>query len=141
MPYTAKAETIINAPKEKVWQALTDPALVKQWLFGTDMTVTEWKVGGKISYKGEWEGKQYEDKGEISEIVPGEKLVTYYWSAFSGLPDDPENWQKVTYELSEADGKTKILITQEGNPTAESAKHSEGNWNTVLQKLKEVVEK
>ena len=33
---TATASIILNAPPEKVWKALTDPALIKQYLFGTD---------------------------------------------------------------------------------------------------------
>src|SRR4051812_26498833 len=111
--FTAKAETIINAPAEKVWQALTDPSMVKQWLFGTDMTA-DWKVGGQIRYKGVWEGKEYEDKGEILEFEPGKKFVSTYWSGMSGLPDTPENYQKVSYELVSEEDKTKLIITQEG---------------------------
>jgi len=138
--FTAKAETIIYAPKEKVWEALTNPEMVKQWLFGTEMSVSEWKVGGRIRYKGIWEGKAYEDKGEILELEPGTKLISSYWSGFSGLADVPENYSKVSYILADENGKTKLTITQDGNPTEESAKHSESNWNTVLQKLKETSE-
>lgn len=137
--FTAKAETIINAPAEKVWQVLTDPAMVRQWLFGTDMTA-DWKVGGQIKYKGVWEGKEYEDKGEILELDPGKKLVSTYWSGMSGLPDAPENYQKVIYELEPTGDGTKLTITQEGNKSEESAQHSEGNWKMVLASLKKIVE-
>jgi len=57
--------------------------LVKEWLFGTNMRVSTWEVGGSISYAGSWEGKPYEDKGKILEIVPQQKFVSTYWSAFS----------------------------------------------------------
>ena len=139
--FTAKSEAILNAPPAKVWEALTDPAMVKQWLFGTDMSVTAWEVGGKVSYKGEWEGKSYEDKGTILEIEPGKKLVSTYWSSFAGQPDEPENYQQVTYELESVEGGTKLTITQEGNKTEESAHHSEGNWNKVLKAMKQILEK
>lgn len=139
--FTAKSESLIKASREKVWEALTDPAIVKQWLFGTNMSVTAWEVGGKISYKGEWEGKTYEDKGEILEIDPGKKLVSSYFSGLSGKPDLPENYQKVSYELEPAGDGTKLTITQEGNATEESAKHSEGNWNQVLEAMKKTLEK
>src|SRR6185503_16617259 len=138
--FTAKSETIIKAEPAKVWQALTDPALVKQWLFGTDMQVSSWEVGGKIRYTGTWEGKSYEDKGEILEIEPEKKLVSSYFSGLSGKPDVPENYQKVSYILEPAAEGTKLIISQEGNPTEESAKHSEGNWNMVLESLKKIVE-
>jgi uncharacterized protein YndB with AHSA1/START domain len=137
--FTAKAETIINAPAEKVWQALTDPEMVRQWLFGTEMTA-DWIVGGQIKYKGVWEGKEYEDKGEILELTPEKKLVSTYWSGMSGLPDAPENYQKVSYELEPAGDGTKLTITQEGNKSEESAQHSEGNWKTVLESLKKLAE-
>ena len=139
--FTAKAEMTINAPASKVWQTLTDPEMVKQWLFGTEMSVTAWEVGGKISYKGQWEGKAYEDKGTILEIEPEKKLVSTYWSSFSGLPDAPENYQTVAYILTEEHAGTKLTITQEGSKNEESAKHSEGNWKSVLDSLKKIVEK
>lgn len=137
--YTAMAETIIDATADKVWAALTDPALVKEWLFGTEMTA-DWKVGGLIRYTGVWEGKTYEDKGTILELEPEQKLVTTYWSGFSGLPDIPENYQKVSYLLEPEGDKTKLTIIQEGNKTAESAAHSEGNWNKVLTSMKKILE-
>src|SRR5689334_15968230 len=112
--FLAKASATINAPMDKVWQALTDPKMVKEWLFGTDMHVDNWEVGGEITYTGQWEGKQYQDKGKIVEIMPGQKLVSTYWSSFSGLPDAPENYQKVTYELNQDGEGTKVEITQEG---------------------------
>ena len=59
--FTATTSIIVDAPRSKVWNALTDPAMVKQYLFGTTMTTT-WKVGDPITYTGEWEGKSYEDK-------------------------------------------------------------------------------
>jgi uncharacterized protein YndB with AHSA1/START domain len=139
--FTAKSEIVINAPPSKVWEALTDPTIVKQWLFGTDMSVSGWEVGGQVRYTGVWEGKTYEDKGEILEIEPSKKLVSTYFSGLSGKEDKPENYQKVSYELVPQVDATKLVITQEGNETEESAKHSEGNWNMVLESLKKIVEK
>jgi uncharacterized protein YndB with AHSA1/START domain len=113
--------------------------MVKQWLFGTEMSVTDWKVGGKISYKGEWEGKAYEDSGVIQEIEPGKKLVSTYWSGMSGKPDVPENYQLVSYILTPEGEGTKLAIVQEAQ-SKESAEHSESNWNQVLTMLKKVAE-
>jgi uncharacterized protein YndB with AHSA1/START domain len=138
--FSAKSEALIDAPADKVWQALVDPNLVKLWLYGTEMSVSEWKVGGKITYKGVWEGKSYEDKGEILEIEPNKKLVSTYWSGMSGKADLPENYQKVSYILEAAGDQTKLIIMQDGNPTAESAKSSESNWNMVLANLKKIFE-
>jgi uncharacterized protein YndB with AHSA1/START domain len=136
----AKAEIMIVAPIAKVWEAITKPELVKQYLFGTDMTA-DWRVGGKITYRGEWEGKTYEDKGTILELEPQKRLVSTYWSSMSGLADVPENYKTVSYILSEEHGGTKMTIIQDNNATQTEADHSEQNWTMVLTKLKEVAEK
>ena len=137
--HTAKVATTIDAPAPKVWDALTKPALIKQYLFGTEGT-TDWKVGSPISYKGEWQGKPYEDKGEILEIEPGKRLVSTFWSALSGLPDTPENYNTVRYELAPEGARTRLTITQDNNATQDAATHSEENWKTVLDGIKKLLE-
>jgi len=137
---TAQATTTINTPASKVWDALTNPGLIKQYLYGTEVT-SDWKIGSPITYKGEWEGKGYEDKGEILQIEPNKLLISTFWSSLAGLPDLPENYKTVRYELSPENGVTRITITQDNNASPEEADHSTQNWNTVLGKLKELLEK
>ncbi len=135
----AQSSITINTTPDKVWNALTDPAMVKQYLFGTDMETT-WEVGSPIIYKGEWEGKAYEDHGTVLEVVPNERIVTSYWSAAFGL-ETPENHKKVTYEITPNGDMTTLTITQDNNKDEKSKEGSEGNWNMVLGKLKELLEK
>ena len=137
--FTAKATTTINAPASNVWDALTKPDLIKKYLFGTEVT-TDWKVGGPITYKGEWEGKEYEDKGKILEFNPEKSLVSTHWSPLSGVPDVPENYHTVTYQLSEKDGKTEVTIIQDNNATEDEKAHSEQNWRTVIDGMKKLLE-
>ena len=137
--FTAKAISTINAPTSKVWEALTKPDLIKQYLFGTEVN-TDWQVGSPITYKGEWEGKAYEDKGEILQIEPEKLLVSTFWSSLAGLPDVPENYKTVHYELSPENGGTKLTIIQDNNATQAEADHSEQNWNTVLGGMKKLLE-
>ncbi len=136
---TAEARATINAPISAVWQALTDPAIIKQYFFGTNV-VTDWKVGSPIYYRGEWQGRSYEDKGVILEVEPGRKLVTTHWSPLAGVPDVPENYHTVTYLLSEHDGGTEIRLLQDHNSSEEEKQHSEQNWNMMLQALKSLLE-
>ncbi len=136
----AKAGITIKAPASKVWEALTKPELIKQYLFGTE-TITDWKVGSPIAYKGVWEGKSYEDKGKILQFEPEKILETTYWSSMGGLQDAPENYNKVTYELSAGDGQTTLTITQDNCKSEEGRTHSEKNWTMVLGKIKEILEK
>ncbi len=138
-PPIAKATTTINASASKVWDALTKPEQIKQYMFGTEVT-TDCKVGSPITYKGEWKGKQYQDKGKVLEIEPGKRLVSTFWSALAGLPDKPENYKKVGYELAPAGDKTKLTISQDNNATQEEATEAEKNWNMVLDGIKKLVE-
>ena len=137
--FIAKATTTINTPASKVWEALTKPDLIKQYLFGTQVT-TDWKVGSPITYKGEWEGKPYEDKGKILQFDPEKTLVSTHWSPLSGVSDTPENYHTVTYQLSEKDGKTEVTIMQDNNSTEDEKAHSEQNWRTVLDGMKKLLE-
>jgi len=137
--FTAKAEITINAPASKVWEALTSPQMIQQYLFGTQVT-TDWQVGSPITYRGVWQGKPYEDKGTILQVEPEKLLVSTYWSALSGLANLPENYNTVRYELSGAGGATRLTITQDNNATAEDASHSEQNWKMVLDGIKKLLE-
>ncbi len=137
--FTAKATTTVNAPASKVWEALTKPSLIKQYLFGTEVT-TDWRVGSPITYTGTWEGKAYEDKGRVLQIEPGKLLVSTFWSSLSGLPDTPENYKTVRYELSTEGDGTRLTITQDNNDTQEEANHSEQNWTMVLDGMKKLLE-
>src|SRR5512145_3004897 len=78
--HSAVVSEVIGVPPSAVWKALVEPALVKRYLFGTNMEA-DWKIGGKIVYSGVWRGKPYEDKGVILELKEGERLKTTYWSS------------------------------------------------------------
>ena len=130
----------INAPVSKVWQALTDPAMIKEYLFGTN-TVSDWKKGSSITYSGEWEGKQYEDKGNIIDIVPEKLLHTTYFSSMSGKEDKPENYANVIYEVTPQNGSTMVTITQDNIEDEKGVEHMKKNWGMVLDGMKKLLEK
>lgn len=132
-------EFLINASRGKVWEALTNPEIIKQYFFGTN-TVTDWKVGSPIFFRGEWDGKNYEDKGTILANEPG-KLIRYnYWSSMGTKPDVPENYATITYHLEEVDGYTKFTVTQDKIESEEQLAHSDSNWAMVMDGLKKLVE-
>jgi uncharacterized protein YndB with AHSA1/START domain len=137
--FIAKASVNIQAPASKVWEALTRPELIKQYLFGTQV-VTDWQVGSPITYKGVWQGKPYEDKGKVLQVEPGKLLVSTFWSSLSGDADIPENYKTVRYELSPTGGGTTLTIIQDNNASQEEAEHSEQNWKMVLEGIKRLLE-
>ncbi len=137
--FIAQAEIIIHASRAKVWDALTKPDLIKQYLFGTTVT-TDWKVGSPIIYQGQWEGKTYQDKGTVLQFEPSKLLVSTYWSSMSGLPDLAENYKTVRYELSAVGDDTRLAVIQDNNTSPEEAVHSGENWTMVLEGIKKLLE-
>ncbi len=137
----ARAAITINASPAKVWEALTTPATIKQYLFGADV-ITDWKVGSAILYRGQWEGRPYQDKGRILRAERGKLLVSTHWSPLSGTADSPENYHTVSYELSKAEGRsTRLTITQDNNGSEDEKAHSQQNWQMVLAAMKALLEK
>jgi uncharacterized protein YndB with AHSA1/START domain len=136
---TSTTTVTFKAGIEKVWQGLTDPEIVKQYFFGTNLE-SDWQVGGAITFSGEWEGKTYKDGGVILAIDPPRLLKYTYWSSMSGTENKPENYNNITYDLSEANGITTLVITQEGVKSQEAAEHSEQNWTYVFDGLKKLLE-
>jgi uncharacterized protein YndB with AHSA1/START domain len=108
----AKASIDISAPIETVWEALITPAMIKQYMFGTEV-VSEWREGSSIVWKGIWEGKPYEDKGIILKVEPLKTLQYSHYSPLSGVADLPENYHTMTYELSEEESNTIVSLSQD----------------------------
>jgi uncharacterized protein YndB with AHSA1/START domain len=132
-------EVTINASISKTWDAITNPEIVKQYFFGTELKTT-WEIGSPIVFSGEWEDKPYEDKGIILNYQ-FEKLIEYnYWSNFSGTEDKPENYANISYHLTEKEGVTLLEITQDGFKNQEAIDHSKGNWIAIMDEMKKIVE-
>ncbi len=104
----------INAPAGAVWEALTDPAKISTYLFATEI-ITDWKPGSTIIFKGEFEGEEQVDKGNVLENEAGKLLKYTYWNSFAETDDVPGNYAVITYTLTPAgDNITTLTWTQEG---------------------------
>ncbi len=136
----ARAAIAIDAPAAKVWDALTNPEVIKQYMFGTNV-VSDWQEGSPIVWQGEWQGTKYEDKGVIVKLAP-ERMIQYtHFSPLSGVPDVPENYHTVTVELTLEGTQTRVALTQDHNATEEEREHSEQNWRMMLEGMKQLLEK
>jgi uncharacterized protein YndB with AHSA1/START domain len=108
-----KIERAFAAPRTRVFDALTRPALVKQWLLGPPgwtMPVCEidLRPGGKFRYV--WRHRGKDDmgvSGTYREVVRPERIV--HTEVFD------EDWTggptTVTTQLGERDGRTTLTIT------------------------------
>jgi uncharacterized protein YndB with AHSA1/START domain len=135
----ATSQVTIKAPIGKVWDAFVNPETIKKYMFGTTVTA-DWKVGGEIRWKGEMNGKQYEDKGVILQFNPETQLAYTHFSPLAGQPDIPENYHTVIINVNECESGTFVKLSQDHNPTEEAKAHSQKNWDMMLAKLKEMLE-
>jgi uncharacterized protein YndB with AHSA1/START domain len=130
---------VLNAPIEKVWNALTQPELVKQWQYGSDL-ITDWKVGNEIRFRNEWEGQVFEQWGNVLEVVPNQKIKYSLFFPRPELEDKPENYFIMSYVLSQENQKIKLEIIQEDNRPGAVQEEPQGDENPILQGLKAIIE-
>ncbi len=132
---------VINAPAYKVWDALTEPEIIAEYLFGTE-TITDWEVGSGIIFQGDYMDTKYKDKGVVVSNVFLEELSYRYWSAFTGLEDAQENYSLVTYTLvSQGPNQTELTWAQEGFASEEGYQHSLQGMDAFMKQIKEIVER
>ena len=157
---------VFDAPRELVWKAWTDPAMVKKWWGPKVLTApsaqSDFRVGGKYVYAmhgpagSEWDKDMYSG-GEFKEIVPLQKIVvTDYFTDEHGNKIKPteagmesgdfpdESTVTITF-ADEGSGKTKLAITYPV-PESEAGRKAmldsgmEQGWNQTLDKFAKVVE-
>lgn len=130
----------IAAAPSRVWAALTEPDLVREYMHGTNLA-TSWTVGEPITWAGEWKGKPYLDKGTVLEVDPIQHLRYSHWSPMGGSEDRPENYHTVAFDLAADGDGTRLSLTQDNNPTqAEADAMAENNWGPMLDGLKATAE-
>ena len=137
---TTTSKVVIEAPANRVWAALTQPALVKQWQYGADLT-TDWNAGSSIEFRNEWNGDVFLQSGTVLEVDEPRSLRYSLFFPRPGLEDRPENRFVMTYRLDERAGSTELTIVQEDpRESADVDETGDGAGNPVLQALKTLVE-
>lgn len=136
----ASSNINIQSTPEKVWDVLTNPVKIKEYLFGTEV-ITDWRIGSSLVFQGEYDGQQYKDKGNVIENKKNELLKYDYWSGFSGLEDKPENYSLVTYKIKNLnDNSVNFTWHQQGFSSEEGKCHTEEGLKAMLEKIKELAE-
>ena len=135
----AIATVRIKAPIADVWDVLVSPEIIKKYMYGAEVD-SDWKVGSLITWKGEWKGKTYEDLGVILKIEKEKTLQYSHYSPLSGLPDIPENYHTVTYNLLEEGDQVLVALTQDNNSSIKMMEESQKMWDQMLSDLKKTVE-
>ena len=118
-----------------------DPHLVARYMHRTPVD-TDWAVGSPITARGEWQGRTYEDKGEVLAVEPRHRVAVTHWSPLTGDADEPANYHHVTYELEPlGDTRTRLTLTHGNSPSQEAADGMVASgWAPMLQELAKVAE-
>ena len=101
------------APKHLVWEAITNPELVKKWWNAKRGEVTVAEID--LREGGKWrsvmvtpDGFEVAFHGEYREVVPNERIVST--EAYEGIPDPDENATLNTLTLREEGGRTTLTL-------------------------------
>jgi len=138
-----RVSEIVHASPTSVWQTATQKTGLM--FMGADVK-TDWQEGHPITFKGEWKGKPFEDKGEVETFDEGKKLAFTHFSATAGKPDRPENYNLVSIELEPKGDQTDVTLVQSihenaEKPSREMIAEFEKNWRMMLGKLKQEAER
>ncbi|MHA4812472.1 SRPBCC domain-containing protein [Flavitalea flava] len=147
-PMIVKSTIDINAPAEKVWNALVNPEETKKYMFGCE-AISDWKVGSPLLWRADYEGKEMVFvKGTIVDIRPGIYLAyTTIDPNSTTVTDIPENYVTVTYTLTSKGKQTVLDITQgdfatvaDGEKRYKETYNDGDGWGPVLREIKKLVE-
>jgi len=142
MPYHIENTVIINAPVHTVWDTLTQPNLMTQWMGGDTFQLniqTSWQVNGPIIMTG-FHHLPFENKGTVLQFEPGKVLSYSHLSSLSRLPDQPENYTVITFNLAPLQDQTSLTLTINNFPTETIYRHLDFYWRTTLMMLKKFTE-
>jgi uncharacterized protein YndB with AHSA1/START domain len=137
--FVATATTDVDATPERVWAALTEPDQIAVYMQGSKVTTT-WEVGSPITWDGEYDGRAYQDKGEVLAYDEPHVLSVTHYSPMMGQPDEPESYHTLVYTLTADGGRTHLELTQDGNESQDQADQFSQNWQGMLDGLKAHVE-
>ena len=85
---------VIQAPIDKVWEALTTPELIKRWFIGVD-TLTDSTMGSAIVHKGEFRARLTTTRGRSWRSTRRSCLFAVIGARSRDAPTCPENYDRV----------------------------------------------
>ncbi len=149
---------VFDAPRERVWQAWTDPQMFRKWWgpkgFTAPVAKFDLRVGGKyLNCMRSPEGQEYWSTGVYREILQPERLVmgdsfadpegnivpATHYGLSAAFPIE----MQISVRLEAQEGKTKLTLKHAGIAGIEEKDRSdmEQGWNQSFDKLAELLTK
>jgi uncharacterized protein YndB with AHSA1/START domain len=135
------SEIQVEAPPERVFEALTDPKQVVQWwgqpgIYRCTEFQADWRPGGKWRSAGEGgQSDRFEIVGEVIEIDPP-RLLAYTWTAsWTGTAKTTVRW-----ELEAVAQGTRVRIRHSGLASHPEVAQSYRGWPRILEWIRDYLE-
>ncbi|MEX2127081.1 MAG: SRPBCC domain-containing protein [Xanthobacteraceae bacterium] len=131
---------VLNAPRERVFEAWTDPALAVKWWGPKDYPATflemDVRVGGTWSgrLRATADGRELTHRGVFREIVePSLLIFTFAWD------EEGERGLEtiVTLTFTDLGGRTLLTLHQTPFQSAEERDGHQSGWNSAFDRLED----
>lgn len=128
---TVVVERLVAHPPEKIWRALTQPHLIKEWLMDSDFQLVE---GRKFTFRNQ-------PRPDVTVVVDCQVLtvephrsLSYSWAAY-GLES------VVTFTLEPTEAGTLVRMEQTGFRRDQDAAYKGANasWKQFMARLEQLV--
>lgn len=131
----------IQSSSSIVWEMLTEPEKMKQWMSETPIEInTDLKIGRPIIVSGQLYKKPFRNYGTVIAFEPEQLLEYTHLSSVSRLLDVAENYTRFSFLLKPTENKTELTLTLSNFPTEVIYKHLAFYWNVSLELLKKRIE-
>jgi uncharacterized protein YndB with AHSA1/START domain len=126
-----KLAWFFNHPPQEVWEFLTKPELLEQWLGKTDFQPI---VGYKFRFFSPYGNDSY---CEVLEVKPF-RTLSYTWQKNSSKDNEPFN-SKIVWTLVPKEKGTELQLVHNGFMASEDFTAHENGWNTCRKQLEELL--
>ena len=134
-PMTQIYELFIKTTAERLWQALTDPAMTKNYFYGEQIH-SDWKAGSPWHSIGP-EGKR-DVEGTVIEADPPRRLVITWHVLYDA--ELSKELSRVTYLIEPRGPVCKLTATHDVTDAPKTGEHVKGGWMLILSGLKTLLE-
>lgn len=139
--YRIDKTVTIDATVAKIWAALTQPAMLVQWVDDNPVNIDmDACVGGIIMFNGNLHGISYTGKAIIEHCTPCEKIICRYWNSLSEFTDEPGNYSTLQFTLMSAGNATQLHLQQHNFITYANYRHWDMYWHVTLHIIRRLAE-
>jgi uncharacterized protein YndB with AHSA1/START domain/DNA-binding transcriptional ArsR family regulator len=129
-------EIYIKTTPERLWEAITDPAMREKYSFGVSVN-SDWTPGSR--YEGVHRGAGIAiTEGENLEVDPPRRLVQSF-NALWGDDVKAEGTSRVTWEIEQVEDSCRLTVTHD-QPREGANDQLFGGWPMILSGLKTLLE-